>query len=707
MSDDQTTDDLDTASESSNRSGMQALYSFTPFSLQNTSPYELLLTPVSYLRTDRWLKSEYRSQSVRDSYKVTKETFEKDVVHPHSLRTKTFREEDDASIEFKHHKYKQRSAWQYPPMYAEFSYEALNSGYSCQLGWVLTSSNKQECPMRQHCPDFTGGSRCDHYEGPFQYERLFKIYPGIVRGYQDPTSGNYDYVTSIRGDAESLAKLSFTTAGQVNAYINEITFDYKPSYMFGSPSLYTQEGIGFRMENVNAVQLSFGDESLHDMLLDLLEENEALRNWIALKYHLYVDLDYVDTIKPKGGFDAFEELRDAVEAGIRGGEDEERDEDTDLDALIEAVETVDFETDELAMEFAEITFIHTIAHALRDWLVNTYGCDHDHIEYYLEHPELELQDIPADSKRIVFFESAIGGFGYLDSLKRDLRDEDSETSFESILDSVHSFLDEHRSQVHESKSKATNKLAQYDTDDAERVGTGLETLEDINIFPHPKAIRQGIHQVNDLGNRSERERALLDDIFQHVPICWDGCTFCVDDDEDCSFLPFDRPFLISRDLAYRGTEYLLEKIREPETSGKSLPNDFYGILYDAFLEAESTVILVVPKIDLQVLEDVAKFAQDSRVQARFVTTEDAFETLDEYETSRVEDILADTSLVSLSKRSGPLDPQIVMDGIVSITGDLPFNYDRTSVDSSDLTIRHDHQEITEELEGIGISVNND
>lgn len=706
MTDNPSTNDLDTTSEPSNRSGLQALYSFTPFSLQNTSPYELLIAPISYLRTDRWLKSEYRSQSLRDSFKVAKETFEKDVVHPHSLHTKTFREDDNLSIEFKHQDYKQSSAWQYPPMYAEFSYEALDSGYSCQRGWVLTSSNEQECPMRQHCPYFTGGNRCDHYKGPFQYERLFKVYPSVVRAYQDPTSGSYDYVASIRNDVESLAKLSFTTTGQVNAYINEITFNYKPRFMFGAPSVYTQEGIGFRMENVNAVQLTFEDDSLRKMLLELFEENETLRNWMALKYHLYVDLDYVNKIKPRGGFDAFDELRDAVEVEIRRGEGEEPDKDNDLKSLLNAIEDVDFETDELAMEFAEVSFIHTLAHALRDWLVNTYGCDHDHIEYYLEHPDLDLQDVPADTKRIVFFESAIGGFGYLDSLKRDLRDDDSDTSIESIFDTISSFLNEHRSEVHETRLQAPNRLAQYDIDDARRIETGLEALNNLDIYPHPKAVRQGIHEVDDLGERSERERALLDDMFQHAPTCWDGCTFCVDDD-DCSFLPFDRPFLISRDLAYHGIEYMLNKLRNPKTSGKELPDDFYGILYDAFIEAENKLTLVTPTLDLQVLEDIAQFAQQSRTQVTLYSTEAAMDTLDEYERERSRDIFADTSLISFSQIEDPVEPYIVIDGIVSISGPLPFTYDGPSVDSSQLNILHDHQKIAAQLEEVGIAVEDD
>jgi len=706
MSDNPSRNDLDTASKPSHRSGIQALYSYTPFSLQNTNPYELLLVPISYLNTDRWLRKEYRSESLQDSFKVAKETFDKDVVHPHSIHTKTFREGDDTLIKFKHKNYKQKGSWEYPPMYAEFSYEALNSGHSCQLGWVLTSSD-EECPMQKPCPDFTGGSRCDHYKGQFQYERLFKIYPSIVRAYQDPTTGTYDFLASVRNDVKSLAKLGFTNAGQVKAYINEVTFDYKPSFMFGAPSVYTQEGIGFRMENVNAIQFTFRDEPLREMIIELLEENSILRNWVALKYHLYVDLDYVDAIKPKGGFDAFDELRNAVEVEIRRSEGEEVDEDNDLDSLLNAIDEVDFGTDELAAEFAEILFIHTLAHALRDWLVNTYGCEHDHIEYYLEHPDLDLQDIPADSKRIVFFESAIGGFGYLDSLKRDLRDDESDTSVESIFDSISSFLREHRSEVHEKRARAPDQLEQYDINDAERINVGLGTLSDRDIYPHPKAIRQAIHQVHDLGERSESERALLDDMFQHVPICWDGCTFCVDDDEDCSFLPFDRPFLISRDLAYHGIIYMLDKIRAPETSGDELPDELYGILYNTFQEAENKITLVTPTLDLQVLEDIADLAQQSHTQVKLFSTDQTFEALNGYEQERAKDIFDDTSLVSFSRIDGPVEPQIVIDEIISITGQISFTYDGSGIDSSQLDILHDHQQIATQLEETGIQVMRD
>lgn len=553
--------------------GMHALYRVTPFSLLEMEPYKMVLPPVSYMSAQEvnlHSQGTYRSNSTLDKFSVPIQEgdFDKEIVQPHQLFAREFPQGSSESITYQFRNIRDESRWVTPPAHMEFSYEALENTRHCQLGWVVSSSEDM-CPVRESCPDRESPDQrggCKYYEQSGKFSRLYNVYPDIEAHFSDSPLEAMERVGTIRYRDRPLLGIGYTDDGDFQAYINRITFNSKVPWIYRTPSVFTSEGLGFRTQNVNALEVEVHDQVFQDFITDLLMENDRLRNWIALKYVCYDGGD-LDTLDDKQGFDAYDTLEETIARSIdtssQDSEDSSGSESNTEGSLIEDVLAVDFEVDEHARGFAEAVFLHSFSHLLRDRLCVEYGADSDQIGYYIEHPRIASKTTQSRKTRIVLYESAIGGFGYLEEFRDTiLRDG---VVLDELFDPVIDYLQDHAETTEQEYTEVLQKLECRETDRSRETKAAFQALDELGIYPPYRAIRRVIDDRHDISNESGTERADFTRIGSLAPQCWDGCGVCVEDDDDCSYLPFDRPFLLSRSLSLNALETIAENAATPTT----------------------------------------------------------------------------------------------------------------------------------------------
>ncbi len=665
-------------------SGKHALYSLTPFKLRETNPYKMVVAPVSYLHPDdEGLWNNYRSSSYVEKFSVPAPTFDKEVIQPYQLFGREFSPDSDDEITFEHKNIDDPSSWTYPPMFMEFSYEALESTGYCTEGWVVSASDKK-CPVRHKCPnqeDPESDGGCKHYRQNGKYSRLYTVNPDIETHFADPALSEFNRFASLRYRDKPLLSLGYTEEAEFQAYINRIVFSTKVPWIHRTPSLFTHEGLGFQMQNVNAIEAEFSPSVLREFVLQCLEESERLRNWVALKYVCY-DADNAGSISEKNGFEAIDMLEGALDEAIRATQEESEDEESG--SLVAQVQNVDFREDDDAAGFAEVLLMHSFAHLLRDRICIEYGADGEQISYYLEHPRVESKTVQSGKVRIVLHESAIGGFGYLEEF-RDAYERDDMT-LDRYLEPISRFLGDHGEDARDSYDQVFEFLEHFDDPVQQDAEAALKALDDLGLYPPFRSVRKVLDDRYDLASAGESKRSLFQRLGEKAPQCWDGCGICVEDDDDCSYLPFDRSFLLSRSLAKEGIDTLIEGASEPTTT--ELSRTLYDTV-DAFLTAaRSELFITTPYLSYEVMETIVESTKEWDVDVRVIldesmgdgTTDSPFEELDiphiQYRYDEVE------------------TTQVSMDGVAILSGDFELKQRElmSSAEKDPLEISFDPQE---------------
>lgn len=540
--------------------GIAALYAYTPFKLRpERDQYTSLLVPVSYLNLNNhdWLR--WRSQATHDEYKIPLPSFDKDVVHPQTLYPKTFTKSDNDRVVYQHRDIDNYNKWRSPPVYIEYSYEALEDTNYCDLGWVLSSSDTR-CPVRKHCDDMEKrNDACKHYRNS-SFTRLYNVFPNIEHVYRGSLSDTLEIFKILNYRGEPLATVGYADDAQYQAFINGVNFSAQ-EYMKGNPSLFTQKGIGFSTENINSIEITFQDKVLEDYLYDLIESDKTLHNWVALKHYLYIEDSYTCIDKGKG-YAAFDQLSDELKEIV---DESDLSDSSQREMLPEIIEDIDLSTEHLGQSFLEVIYLHTLAHLLKDRIVSLYGCGEGEISYYLNHPDLDIRQKRSQQKRLVLFETAIGGFGYLDDFKRQVAA--GENSFNDVFQNLRSFLKVHTKETKEVQEKMENQF-NSDREIIEYIRDLMLSLDEIDIYPHPKGVRSALYEKYPDLMRDQRDR--IDSAFEKTPTCWDGCEFCASGDRDCSFHKWDQPLLISRSLATKGLGTLVSQKEEGDVERRGI-----------------------------------------------------------------------------------------------------------------------------------------
>ena len=601
------------------RQGIQALYTFTPFKLLRAEAeeyYILILAPVAYFETTPHFR--WRSHSCKALFKVPiLAQASKKVVQPHQLYPITFRRDRSDTYIYKRKNIEEERFWRYPPTYMEFSWSALNSGYCCRLGWTLLSSQPR-CPQERYCPNLKG-SPCKYYsKKPIAYSSLFNVYPRIQKKFEDPVGGFiFSSILAIRYKDRPLAVLRFTDQGSFIAFIDGVTFSPKLAWMFTQPTIFLLEGLGFEISNVHAIELEFQHETLEELIKDILSTNSEIARWIILKHELYMGDSGHHIIREKRGFKAFNILDRVVEQVVQGMKYDET-----ITKIIKDVQ--DGKVTSELVNFASILFLHSLAHVLKNALAAKYGCGAEDLDYYIEHPSLHVLGTPSGKIRVVLFETAIGGFGYIKNFVEEIRVFSKTNIFEELIDAaVRALRKNCEERAEKSLKNLKNELKPFREYYKELVDLILRayhnSFPDTLIYPHINSIRKGIAEV--IPELSEEERSLLDDLLAKGPHCWDGCQLCVMMERGCNFLPLDQPFLVSERLLSIALEIILTVIKQPVTFSplkRGIRKEFESLLSAARFKVD----LVSPWISPEIVEDLFKLHLERHLRIRIITRRD-------------------------------------------------------------------------------------
>ena len=600
------------------RQGIQALYTFTPFKLLRAEAgeyYTLILAPVAYFETTP--RFRWRSRSCKASFKVLISTqVSKRVVQPHQLYPFTFRRDSRDSYIYKRRNIEEEeSFWRYPPTYMEFSWSALNSGYYCRLGWTLLSSQPR-CPQEKYCPNLKG-SPCRYYSRrPVSYPSLFNVYPRIQRKFEDPVGGfTFLPVLAIRYKVKPLAILRFTDSGSFVAFVDGVVFSPKLAWMFTQPMIFLREGLGFEISNVHAIELEFIPEILDEFIKDILSSNNDIARWVILKYRLYTgDSTRYDLIREKRGFEAFGRLDKIAKQVIQRIKQDEA-----TFKIIKDVQSGNISPG--LVDFASILFLHSLAHTLKNALAARYGCKTEDIGYHIEHPKLRVLGTPSRKIRVVLFETAMGGLGYIKNFVDEIQKvSKTDILYELIYAAIKGFKKSCEEKVEKSLKNLRNELKPFRERYKELVDLILRVYYDsfpgTAIYPHVNSIRRAIAEA--IPELAEEERSLLDDLLAKGPHCWDGCQLCVMMERGCNFLPFDQPFLVSERLLRSALEIILTMMRRPVSFSplkKGIRKEFENLLSAARYKID----LVSPWISPEIVEDLLRLYLERHLKVRIVT----------------------------------------------------------------------------------------
>lgn len=689
------------------RQGIQGLFTFTPFKLLRTgigdkSVYSLIIAEPAYMKVDPFIR--WKSRSLKDSFRVPiTESFSKKIVQPHELYTLNFTQ--DKSTRFivrkPSDKLRDQNNWNFPPVYMEFSWNALNASHFCTLGWVATSA-EAKCPLAKECPYFKPTKKtgdCVYYKGPLAYTSLYNVYPRVIRKFDDPLATFlFEAILAIRYEDQPLALMRFTDQGNFLAYIDGVTFSPKARWM-RTPMLFLQEGIGFRIGNVNAIEFEFIPSALDQFIRNLLAKNKELARWIILKEQLFSNPDDAH-IKERRGFDAFGALDQIVRQSIAGPQNATEKEK--VDRIINKIKRAD--ADDKTVEYATIVLLHSLAHTLKSELVAKYGCKGEDIGYHIDHPHLRTVGVPSKKIRLVIFETSMGGFGYLRNFVEQLRKDGSEpleAMFKTSKDAFEKICENKSDKDLKNLAKVLNPYR----DGYSQIIDGLiqaytNSFPDTTLYPHINSVRRALTDLISIGNEA---RPLVDDFIERGPHCWDGCQLCVMFERECNFLPFDQPFLVSERLTKNALDVICSNLRDPV---------FFAPLktglrkeFETFLSAATNKIdLVTPWISPEIVDDLFSKHKEKQVKIRILTKEDKDNN------TQVQSIQA---LTNIARKYAPnFEVRVVnqlhakgmlVDDIMLLHGSFNFTYSGLESNVENVTISfsiHGARKFAGEFEGL-------
>src|SRR5438093_3552558 len=323
-----------------------------------------------------------------------------------------------------------------------------------------------------------------------------------------------------------------------------------------------------------------------------------------------------DRIRERRGFKAFQRMERTVLHALGGPQSEE------VDKIVKSVVETRL-TDEF-LDFVEFVLLHTLAHTFKNVLTQSAGCKPEDLGYYIEHPLMRSAGIQSGKIRIIVYETAVGGFGYLKNLSEGIENGTNEDFLTELLsEAADAFTASCKKKSEKELRDLGHELEPFAGEYKSLIDATLtaysSTFAGTGIYPHVNSIRRAIAEI--LPEILPEVRPMVDDALGKGPHCWDGCQLCVMLERECNFLPFDQPFLVSRELLIETLGLLVRALKEP-TSHSPLK---VGITrqFESFLQgAEQTIDLVSPWISPEVIERIRTHQGAGSVIVRIITKED-------------------------------------------------------------------------------------
>ena len=709
-------------SNTTQRNGIQALYSFTPFTVlfsRSKEDYGMILVPSLFYSTAviDGKSSKYRRQFTNNDwyhgyynkfiyYNDSGDTKKlKTVVHPYLIKPKIFSRNTPFEIKYTHNDLSKKRKfivnWDYTkpfPKLMKFSYESLTQGYNCRFGFILITDDKN-CPLANECKLFQPKSStkksstktCKHYNGPNSYERLYKVMPHIVRTVREDPFSDKEILAliqaNIKGQDRILGKVEYEDKLSLEAFSDATIFKDNMADLYYLDFLWVsyKEAIGFKQDNLHGIVIQFNPKAMDEYVEELLYNSRSIRDWMCLKMNMYFgnDAKYIRLRKSQSstrGFEAisrFSNLLNGVKAtNSNSGIGKYFDCDSDSPKF-----------ENLKM-FTSFVLIHTIAHVFVEDILPIFSPSlHNQFLYYIEHP------IFGDSKENIYIIDTIqGGSGVLKILSELIKSKPNQftLSMNMIVQKIIQSYSCHENKFNKNLANLNVKLQKYKNQLNKLVDRVIDIYDSWrscskDTFPLHVAVR------NYLAENFQREiygsstnRSYFKDLISELPLCWDGCNACVGMDKGCMFMPFDQPFLISRNLV---TMFLntannwLGKSVFTIASGITSTNSLLDVFKDLILLAEREIILVSPWISkdtINILNDI-KYRRSIKVKVITLDSEQNQGAIEEAENNNNDPIIVLKFPEDKKEKLLHLKA-LVIDGSIVITGSA--NYTNSGLGSN-------------------------
>ena len=575
------------------RSGFNSLYSFVPFKIIRSynDEYTILLTRLSgfkvYGERLRWMRGIYDEFNIvfRGIVKRVKIPVE---INPITLSRNSNRKYiylrynreimkiiENQNIDIERHLEAISNVnlfREVRPVYIEFSYKSLTQPHVCRYGYVLLSSD-EKCPLENICSKFRrNGGSCKYYiKVDNTYVGLYHVYPLIEKQFAIHKREQLHDVIIIPFNGNPLIKIRFTEYGEIRGGINSVVLIPKISWLFFPPRfyLYPSPTIGVRLKNVHALILEFEKNYIKQIIRKLLSENPIVFGWLALKYNVGRGSIRRRSRKIVDGFRGLDELSRIFNDVAREGEQ-----------LCERLLT-EYTTKNSPMHkklimnedfisFASFVLVHSLVHLLITVISAKYYISEDVLMYHIEHPIIEGRERLDEDIRLIIFEDAIGGYGYLKNIYTELKKGNLELLEDIITKALEIIRKDEKLKASDLKKNILLSLTTLDGNLRSKISEQLENvikcIEKTGIYPHIIAFRRSILGDIDISSIDEHSRGVLENIFSGIPLCWDGCPHCVMLERGCTYSPYDQVFLVSKNLAREFLSKTLENIKKPSFS---------------------------------------------------------------------------------------------------------------------------------------------
>jgi len=630
---------------STSRSGKEALYSLTPFKIQNVDishnnnsrSYSLILAPLAYM-TVQPNNTSNQSNTLEWYYGYSDKfrvhiPISKEIIQPIALYTRVFSSTAPTKYVYKF-TYKKNNP--YYPQYIEYSYNSLSNGHHCDLGKVLLSSDPI-CPLLGSCSDRVPVSKknkfsCKHYDDPQPYTALYTVFPHVISIYEEYSMGNREVIVS-----HPLFTMYYISSGQYISFINGVYFVPKKDKDSPPKIMFLERGIGYRTNNIPAIRFEFEHSKLKELIREILDSNDVIRDWIKMKYLLYVNDDNFKAYSSTSGFKAFRKLSVALII------------DQKKQDLLKKIDK-NIITDE-EIEFASFLFLHSLAHMFLSWISAEYGYGKEGISYYIVHPLLGNVTKYENQVAIYIVEEAVGGLGYLNSFKEEVK-KDLRRLREFLLLSLENLIKCNLEVEEEIKNffdllQNPTKLSNYQTnlqnviDDIKAAYESFYYEDSTNktvrgIYPHINSTRELIVAKRNI---DQDTRGTLDDILELSPHCWDGCPVCVMLERKCQFPIFNQPFLVSRELTRAILEEIdidvlsqvlsnYKNIEDTNIVSSKLKKGEGLKFFKALLKvSKESINISSPWFSPQIIKEILSISENNgKIHVRILTTNDPSET---------------------------------------------------------------------------------
>lgn len=603
------------------RSGIQALYTFTPFKLLfGKNGYGLILVPIVYNNTNRNINWKV---GIADVFYVPYYKRDFRVVLPKGIRSYNFSSSSGNDVEYRKTSLRDRNhiigiedASEPFPLIARYNYTSLTNGYYCKYGLVLLHSEKQ-CPLAGKCKlferDKNGG--CKYYDGPMPYERLYTVVPHIVRRIREGSIGNRKRISALiivktSNIERILGKIEFSDKLVMEAFSDATIFYAKAADIMYKDFLWVsyKEGIGFRLNNLNGLIIKFNINALEDYVSWLLGNNSKIRDWLCTKMSIYFGNKKNITLNKFGlsreGFDAMDRFESAIDSIIKG-------------------EFKEHCNDDNLTLFGSFILVHTLAHVIISDVIDALvksNISSDYT-YYIEHP------IFGDTSTTIYIvETIYGGFGYLKNINNMISAGDP--TLRNFLNDLPNIYDNHERRSNGSLSNLRQIVSRFsgrlDNNVLSRIIDIFDSWRTSSPFPNSFPIHFAVRnylvkRFKSSINKDGDTRQTFKDLIAELPLCWDGCNLCVGMDKGCMFGPYDQPFLISRKIV---SEFLKTHTDWFGKKDFTFTDNLYSIFKDLINLAENEIKIVSPWIGKEIIDDLRAVKEEKNLPITVICLDD-------------------------------------------------------------------------------------